>query len=62
MTRIITESVLWLIRRNGYAVTVLPDRLIATGCDGETYVVTGADDYEMACELANKLGLELDDG
>lgn len=62
MTENLTKSVLWLIERNGYTVTMLPGRVIATNAEGETYVVTGSDPYTLACELAENIGVELADG
>jgi len=58
----VVPSVVGLIEQSGYAVTTSSDRIIATGTEGETHVVTGSDSLAMACELAEQLGVELDDG
>lgn len=56
--------VLWHIAFNGYTVeSQQPGVLVATDHKtNERFVVTGEDAYDMACELAIRLGLELDDG
>lgn len=58
-----TKSVLWLLERQGYRIVATATRLKATHNEtGETFIVNGDDPYANACELAQKIGIDLEDG
>lgn len=64
----VTRAVLGSVRRMGYVVCI--DAAAATRIavsarnirTGESFVVRGDDFYFAACELAERVGIELDDG
>jgi len=57
-----TRAVLETVRGAGYTVLIREDFVEAIDhADGERYVVCGRDTYTMACELAEQVGIELED-
>lgn len=61
-----TSAVVWLMRQNGYKVEVVQDgetvRATATHPTEPPQNATGSDVYLTVCDLAERCGMELDDG
>ena len=58
-----TNAVLWLIEKQGDRIVATDSQLKATHNEtGETFIVNGDDPYANACELAQKIGIDLEDG
>ena len=56
-----TRAVLEMIEALGYRVRVLDDSVMAIECaTGETYIVRG-ETYDAAVELAEQVGIDLED-
>lgn len=62
----VTATIIRHIEGLGYTVEVgtfgYRIRMVATGPDGQRYVVNADDEYQAACELAQLVGIELEDG
>ena len=61
-----TKAVIEVIRGAGYAVSLRYDKVTFTAtaqdAGGETWTVTAAEPYAAVCELAEQVGIELEDG
>ena len=61
-----TRAVLEVIHQAGYATTVVKldgiYHVTATDPAGERWWVSGDDPYQLACELAAQVGVDLADG
>ena len=58
-----TKSVLWLIEKQGYRIVATVSQIKAAhNQTGETFIVNGDEPYANACELAQKIGIDLEDG
>ena len=58
-----TKSALWLIEKQGYRIITTATQVKAAHNEtGETFIVNGDDPYANACELAQQVGIDLEDG
>lgn len=58
-----TNAVLWLIEKQGYRIVATATQLKAAhDGTGETFIVNGDEPYANACEFAQKIGIEFEDG
>ena len=57
------QSMVKSFEKQGYRVVATASQLKATrNGTGETFIVNGDDPYANACELAQKIGIDLEDG
>ncbi len=62
----VSRAIVHVIRMNGYEVEIAQDGemydAVATGANSESHVAKGPDLYLTICALAEKVGIELEDG
>ncbi len=62
----VSQAIVDVIRMNGYAVEVTEEgetyHAVATRADSESHVAKGPDLYVTICALAEKVGIELENG
>lgn len=60
------SKVAWLLEQNGYSVAIGQDgstfHITATHETEPTRKLAGTDGYSVLCEIAERCGMELDDG
>ena len=62
----VSRAIVHVVRMNGYEVEIARDgelyRAVATGANSERHVAKGPHLYLTICALAEKVGIELEDG
>ncbi len=62
----VSQAIVHVMRMNDYAVDVTQEgetyHAVATHPDGERYAAEGAELYPTICALAEKVGIDLEDG